>query len=96
MKATNWKAFEKGTLRGFFDLLLDSGLEIRGMTYHVKDGKRWVSFPSRAYEEGGETKYTPILRIEDDARWRKFQGLAKQAVEPVMGDGAQGDQDVPF
>ncbi|MEA3159907.1 MAG: hypothetical protein QOD95_1455 [Gammaproteobacteria bacterium] len=36
----NWKPFEKNTLRGFLDLLLPSGLILRGCTFHMKDGAR--------------------------------------------------------
>jgi hypothetical protein len=85
MKAEDLKSYESGTLRAFFTLLLDSGMKVYGMTYHQKDGKSWVSFPSKAYQaEDGTTKYQPILRIEDDDRYRCFQKQALVAVEAVM------------
>ena len=97
MKAEDWKPYESGTLRGFFTLLLDSGIKIFGMGYHRKEDRSWVAFPSRQYtDEDGGAKYTPILKIEDDAKWKKFQALAKQAVEAVIGDGQQGKDQVPF
>lgn len=98
MKVINWKSYEKGTLQGFFELALDTGMKIRGMTYHVKNGKRWVAFPSKPYEdEDGETKYQNILYIPDDARWRKFQHLALQAVDAHLAANKGDDPgDIPF
>jgi hypothetical protein len=96
MKAKNWKAYEKGTLQGFFELALDSGLNIRGMTYHAKDGKRWVSFPSKPYQDDqGETKYQSLLYIPDDGRWKKFQKLALEALDDVLNE-KQVTSDIPF
>lgn len=90
MKATNFKEYEKGTLKGFFELELDSG-----MTYHTKEGKRWVGFPSKPYEADGETKYQNILYIPDDGRWKKFQILCLQALDVVLGE-QEITSDVPF
>ena len=56
MKVTGWKANEKGTLRGFFSLLLDSGLQIDGMSYHEKEGKPGYLSPR------GRTKARTALR----------------------------------
>lgn len=98
MQVSNWKKYEKGSLQGFFDVLLDSGLTIRGMTYHSKgDAKRWVSFPSKPYEENGETKYQSILHIPDENRWKKFQELALQALDNHFATHSQdAPNDIPF
>jgi hypothetical protein len=96
MQVTNFKKYEKETLQGFFELQLDSGLSIRGMTYHTKDEKRWVAFPSKPYEdEGGETKWQNILYIPDDTRWKKFQALALRALDEVLNEEEVTD-DIPF
>jgi hypothetical protein len=96
MKVTSFKQYEKGTLQGFFELHLDSGLSIRGMTYHVKNGKRWVAFPSKPYEdEDGETKWQNILYIPDDSRWKKFQALALRALDEVLNK-EEVTGDIPF
>jgi hypothetical protein len=98
VKALNWKSHQKGTLLGFFDLLLDSGLEVRGMTCHQKDGKSWVSFPAKPYEaEDGSTRYQSILRIPDDRRWKSFQEKAREAVAKIRKNGGEeGSGDVSF
>lgn len=96
MKVTNFKQYEKGTLQGFFELTLDSGMNIRGMTYHVKeDGKRWVGFPTKPYDSDGETKYQNIVYIPDDARWQQFQKLCLEALDVVLNE-EQVIGDVPF
>ena len=96
MKILNFKEYQKNTLRGFFDLALDSGLLIRGMTYHVKNGNRWVAFPSKPYEdEDGETKYQNILYIPNDDRWKKFQSLVLAALDEVLNE-EQVTSDIPF
>lgn len=97
MEASNFKAYQKGTLEGFFELALDSGLVIRGMTYHTKDGKRWTMFPSKPYESDGETKYQSILYIPDDARWKKFQQMALAALDKFFASNRNDESDqVPF
>ena len=98
MQASEWRPYERGTLKGFFNLLLDSGLEIQSMTYHTKDGNSWVSFPAKPYEtEDGSTKYQSILRIPDEKRWRAFQKLAQEAVENIRRNGQEEEGgEVPF
>ncbi len=99
MKVLTWQKHQKNTLKGFFELSLDSGLNVRGVTYHSKeDGRRWVAFPAKPYEdENGETKYQNILYIPDDARWKKFQQMALQALDNYFTTHNQDDpEDVPF
>ena len=98
MKVMSFTKYEKGTLQGFFELALDSGLNIRGMTYHVKNGKRWTAFPAKPYEdENGETKLQSILHIPDDNRWKKFQQLALEALDTHFATNRQDDPgDIPF
>lgn len=98
MEVKNYHAYEKGTLRGFFELALDSGLVIRGMTYHQQNSKRWVGFPAKPYEDNeGETKWQSILHIPGDDRWKRFQQLALAAVDSYLATNQQDDQeDVPF
>ena len=97
MKIKSFNAYTKGTLQGFFELALDSGLVIDGMTYHQQDSKRWVGFPSKPYESEGETKWQKILHIPGDDRWRKFQQQALSALDIDFASNTQDDTgDVPF
>jgi len=100
MKVLSFKPYSKGTLEGFVELALDSGICIRGMTYHKKDGQSWINFPSRAYEdESGETKYQNILYIADDQRFRQFQKKALEALDLYFASNKTEDivdDEVPF
>lgn len=97
MQVAQWRPYQKGTLRGFFELHLDSGLTIRGMTCHSKNGKRWVSFPSKPYDDNGEMKYWSILHIPEDARWKRFQKLALEALDAHFAMKRNEDPgDIPF
>ena len=100
MKASNWREHSKGSLQGFFSLHLDSGIEIRSMTLHQKDGRTWVSFPAKPYQDDtGETKYQSLLAIPDDGKWKRFQREAQEAVALIRqsgGEREEGNADVPF
>lgn len=81
---SNPKKLEKGTLRGFCDLELPSGLIIRGAMLFEKNGKRWVGFPSKEWTKADGTKgYSPLLEFADRDVSDKFQAavlpLALQA-----------------
>ena len=98
MKILNWKAFSKNTLQGFFDLQLDSGLLIVGMTYHSQNGRRWVNFPAKPYEdENGQTQWQNIVKIPDEDRNKKFQQLVISALDSHFATHQQdGPDDIPF
>jgi hypothetical protein len=44
---TDWKPRGSGTLRGFFAVHLPSGLTLHELMLHERDGKWWISFPSK-------------------------------------------------
>ena len=51
-----FRPYQQNTLQGFVTVLLQpSGLEIRDLTYHVKDGNRWLNMPAKPYEKDGAT-----------------------------------------
>jgi len=80
---TKFKSYEKGCLRGFADLKFTSlgGLIVHGCTLNMKDGKRWINFPSKEIQENGEKKYLPILRFEERGMSEKFSEAAKKAID---------------
>lgn len=101
MRALDWKAFEKNTLRGFFTLQLQSGLVLHGLTLHRDPGgKEWIGLPGapqiedgrhRADPATGKPAYTRIVEIPDKATRARFQTLALAAVHALLGDGVQHD-----
>ena len=47
MTCVGFKRLERGSLLGFADLQMDSGLVLLGCTFHHSNGKRWVNPPGR-------------------------------------------------
>jgi len=84
-KITDTKPLNKNTLRGTFSLLVGP-LKVEGFTFHQKDEKSWIGFPSRQYvdPESGETKYYPIIHIEDKDRYWKFQDWCRDQLDGVF------------
>jgi hypothetical protein len=82
---TDTKPINKNTLRGVFSLVVGP-MKIEGFTFHVKNGKSWIGFPSRQYvdQESGEIKYYPIIYIEDKDRYLKFQKWCKDQLKGVF------------
>lgn len=82
---TDWKAYEKNTLRGFLSLTLPSGLVIHNCTLHQKDGARWIGLPARQYsKDDGSTSYTPLIEFAAKEVRLRFQVAALEAVDRFM------------
>ena len=91
MRAENWKAANGSSkVRGRFDLMLDSGMIIRGCT--LVDGKNgdFVSLPQRTYESGGSTKYAAIIEFVSRERGEKFFDAALTAIK-ALRQAKQGE-----
>jgi hypothetical protein len=87
MRATNFKPLRKRSLRGFFDVELQSGLILRGCSLHENErGDQWVALPSRSYTSlDGSTKYSPVVEFAESAgpARKQFQEQALEAVRAV-------------
>lgn len=82
---TNTKPMRRGTLIGFFDLEMPSGLIVRSAMLFEKNGKRWVGFPSKEWTKGDGTKgYSPLLEFASRATADKFQAAVLPLVERAM------------
>lgn len=105
---TKFRSYEKNTLQGFADLFIEKWkLHIRGCTLHMKNGKRWISFPGQEFEVEGEKKFYPLIRIEENQLYEAFQESAKKAIDKFCFENAEKekcvkienqevDEDVPF
>ena len=79
---THFKTYKKGHLQGYADLFIDKwNITIYGCGLYMKDGKRWVSFPMREYEQDGEKKFIPIMRFKDKANHNIFCEQAKKSID---------------
>ena len=82
----NYKEINKGSMIANFNLKVIpwGGFIIRGMTYYKKENNRWVSFPSRAYEENGVKKYFSYCVFEDFADTKAFAEKVLRALDEFI------------
>ena len=91
LECTDWRPCERGTLRGFADLILPSlHLEIRDCAVHEKNGKRWVQLPARPQldrnrelvrDPTGKIQYATILKFRDHPTSIAFSAAAIMAIQ---------------
>jgi DNA-binding cell septation regulator SpoVG len=109
MEVTRYKSMENdGPVVAFFSLKIPKW----GMTLNdcrlirTKNGGFFVGFPSKKYEDNGETKYSPYIWLEKDVSER-FQTAAKEAIDayvkrsqpqeqPHVQPNATPDDNCPF
>jgi hypothetical protein len=84
LQISNFRPADKNTLRGYFDLTLDTGMQIRGCTFHVRDQRRWIGLPSRHViaETGGS--WVPLIGFEDKRASWAFSDAVVEAVEAFL------------
>lgn len=100
IECRKFKSFEKGCLQGFATLFIEKwGVEIHGCTLNMKNGRRWVSLPSKEYEDGGVKKYIPVMHFKDKGLSERFSELAKKAIEDFCAkspEKTEAPQEIPF
>jgi hypothetical protein len=98
MRASGWRAHTAGTLRGFFDLLLASGLKLNGCTLHEQGDRRWIGLPGKPQIEDGRHRkdpttgkglYTPAAEIPAREVRDKFTAEALAAVDRMLRTGGR-------
>jgi hypothetical protein len=89
MRLLEWRALRKNTLRGFCVVELPSGLVIREISIHEKNGKWWASLPARPMldaegrhitNHAGHRQYAALLGWRDRALADRFSGAAVDIV----------------
>jgi len=101
MKIKSFRKYEKGSLRGFFEVEFQSGMCGRDFTYHVMDdGRRWIGYPSKPYtDDEGNTKYQNLIYFPDKAVHHLFQERVLSALDEYFSVNQQAtgtDGEVPF
>ena len=77
-----FKAKNSGALQGFADIYIPKwGVEIFGVSLFMKNGHRWVSFPSRESVVDGEKKYWPYLRFKEKGHMDVFAKKVMDAID---------------
>jgi hypothetical protein len=70
IRCIGFKPLARGSMLGFADLEMSSGLILRGCTYHESYGKHWCSPPGRPQldadrklmvDEGGKIVYAAVV-----------------------------------
>jgi hypothetical protein len=100
MRAVDWRPITSGSLRGFFDLQLASGIRIHDCMLHERDGSRWVGLPGKAQIDAdgrqridpatGKRAYTPVVTIPSSEIREKFRSAALEAVDRLLGQQQGG------
>jgi hypothetical protein len=85
MKALNFKPIGRGSLSGAFDLELPSGMIVRSCSLFEKDGKRWVSGPSKKIGTGETAKYERLVEFTSRDIAEKFNVAALAALGDHLG-----------
>lgn len=95
LKAVNYKACAKNTLKGFVDLITPAGMRIKGCAWHESHGKEWVCFPGSQYidKASGQMKWANLLEFETDQGNDDFQLAALDALHTLLGRAAEKDGD---
>ena len=85
----NWKEFDKGAMRGFFDLRYH-GLTIKGCRLMQGNDGLWFSFPQLKSTQDGETKYFDQMYLTPQER----EHVRKLVLLDLQGQGHL-EQDKP-
>jgi hypothetical protein len=94
IRCLKFRPYEKNTLRGFADLELTRvGLVLRDCTWHEKNGKEWVGFAARPYEnKDGTTGWQPLVEFAEGATEARKQ-FQQQALEAIHAAVAQSREE---
>lgn len=83
--ARDFRAYEKNTLKGYVSIETPSGLIVREITLHEKEGSRWLGMPSRAYTKAdGSQGYMPQVDFKDSQARSRFTREALKAIDKLL------------
>lgn len=89
MEILRYRAINKGAVVGSFDVRIPKwGVIINDCTLFEKDGRRWISFPSKPYESEGQKKYFPMIQFVQKDHMAKFT----EAVMPLLYEAMKKEQ----
>jgi hypothetical protein len=79
----------KNSLVGFFDATLPSGLILRDLMLHERNGARWVSCWAREWTDAaGEKHFAQLIQFRDRRTANKFRRDVLDALDKYLKDGA--------
>lgn len=92
IECMEFKAHESGALKGFANFRVPKmGIELFGCSIFMKDGRRWMSLPSREYvdRETGDKKYISIMRFMEKEHNDSFCKAALHSMDQWCAANAQ-------
>jgi len=98
-KITHYKYIGKGSITCSFTLTVPAwgGFQIRGITCFEGQGKRWLSMPSRAYDDPKEPQkknYFAYVGFEDRALNDAFQAKIMKTLDDHVKSLAPNDKNM--
>lgn len=81
---------DKGSLKFTLDISIAKwgGFCIYGIQIFEKDGRRWISFPSKKVElPSGETRFLPYVRFEERTVQDQFSAKVMESFEAWIAQG---------
>ena len=94
MRSSGWRPHLSGSLQGFFNLRLSSGICLNDLTLHQQGDKRWVGLPGKPQLDadgrqrlgaGGKKLFTPVVEIPDRQTRDRFTTPVLAAVDRMLG-----------
>jgi len=83
IECVEFKPVDNGVFRGVAKIKVKKwGVIISGCALFEKNGHRWISFPSEAYQsDDGKKRYYPFIRFEDKTLMDIFSKEAVSAID---------------
>jgi hypothetical protein len=85
MEISNFKSIAKGSLIGTFDITIPEwgALKICECAVFEKDGKKWITLPSRVYEKDGQKKYFGLVKFNETV-FKKLEASALTQLDKMI------------
>jgi hypothetical protein len=84
IEITSFAPYQKNTtLQGFLAVrLTETGLEIRDIALHQKNGNRWLQLPAKPYKKpDGRQGWAYLLSFPKKEHFNKFQEVTLKALD---------------
>jgi len=81
----DWKPLNKGALRGFFTVILPSGMRIHACTLFEKEERRWINGPTRSFTSNGKTTHETLVEFIDKSTADRFSAAVLAALDAYLG-----------
>jgi hypothetical protein len=86
---SDWRPHSKGSLKGFFDATLPSGMILHGLMLHEHDESRWIGLPAREWTNNqGVKQYARIIEFSSRTVADRFKNSMLEALDGFLeGEG---------